>query len=57
MKAMLVNAEVNGHVVALGDCRGAFYQAPLTEDRIFLEPPPEAGVPAGYVWEAQCAFP
>lgn len=25
LKAMLVNAEVHGHVVALGDCSGAFY--------------------------------
>ena len=57
LKAMLVEAEVHGRAVAFGDCSGAFYQAPLTEDRIFLEPPPEAEVPEGHVWEALCAFP
>eukprot|EP00959_Pyramimonas_sp_CCMP1952_P211862 4433617-Pyramimonas_sp.AAC.1 len=42
LKAMLVNAELRDHAVAFGDGSGAFYQAPLTEDRISLEPPPEA---------------
>ena len=40
LKALLVHAEVRGHVVALGDCSAAFYQAPLKEEGIFLEPPP-----------------
>ena len=57
LKALLVDAAVRGHAVALGDCSGAFYQAPLTEENIFLEPPPEAGVESGFVWEALCAFP
>ena len=43
--------------VALGDCSGAFYQAPLKEERIFLETPPEAQVPPDSVWAALCAFP
>ena len=57
LKALLVDAAVRGHKVALGDCSGAFYQAPLTEEAIFLEPPPEAEVDRGHVWEALCAFP
>ncbi|CAK0797452.1 unnamed protein product [Prorocentrum cordatum] len=57
LKAMLANAELHDHVVALGDCSGAFYQAHLAEDRIFLEPPPEVGVLEGHVREAMRAFP
>ena len=57
LKALLVHAEVRGHVVALGDCSGAFYQAPLKEERIFLETPPEAQVPPESVWEVLYAFP
>ncbi|CAK0789597.1 unnamed protein product, partial [Prorocentrum cordatum] len=57
LKAMLVSAGLHDHAVAFGDCSGAFHQAPLTEGRIFLEPPPEAGVPGGHVREALCAFP
>ncbi|CAK0808134.1 unnamed protein product [Prorocentrum cordatum] len=57
LKAMLANAELRDHAVAFGDGSGAFYQAPLTEGRIFLEPPPEAGAPEGHVWEALCACP
>ena len=53
---VLVHAEVRGHVVALCDCSGAFYQAPLKEERTFLEPPPVAQVPPDSVWEALCAF-
>ena len=36
---------------------GPFYQAPLKEERIFVEPPPEAQVPPDIVWEAPCALP
>jgi hypothetical protein len=57
LKALLVYAETKGHVAAVGDCSGAFYQAPLKEERIFLEPPPEAQVSPDSVWEALCAFP
>eukprot|EP00959_Pyramimonas_sp_CCMP1952_P127269 2662024-Pyramimonas_sp.AAC.1 len=54
---MLVNAGMRKHAVALGDCSGAFYRAPLTRGRIFLEPPPDAGVPEGHIWEALRDFP
>ncbi len=57
LKAVLVSAEIQGHVAAVGDCSGAFYQAPLKEERIFLEPPPEAQVSPDSVWEALCASP
>eukprot|EP00959_Pyramimonas_sp_CCMP1952_P075363 1574912-Pyramimonas_sp.AAC.1 len=57
LKETMVNAELRDRAVAFGDCSGAFYQEPLTEDRIFLEPPPETGVPEGHVREALCAFP
>jgi len=57
LKAMLVNAAYHGHVAALGDCSGAFYQSPLTEEEVYLEAPPEAELPPGYVWKALCAFP
>ena len=57
MKALLVDAARRGYKVALGDCSGAFYQAPLTEEAIFLEPPPEAEIASSQVWEALCAFP
>ena len=53
----MVHTGVRRHVVALGDNSGAFYQAPLKEERIFLEPPPEAQVPLDSVWETLCAFP
>ena len=49
LKATLVNAAVNGHAVACGDCSGAFFQAPLTEHWISLEPTPDAKYPQGYV--------
>ena len=46
LKMMLVDAALKGHVAAIGDCSGAFYQSPLnpdgTENKVWLEPPPEA---------------
>ena len=56
-KAMLVIAAVHGYVTAVGDCSGAFYQSPLLEEEVFLEPPPEAQLPEGMIWKAKCAFP
>ena len=32
VKMMLVEAALKRHVVAIGDCSGAFYQSPLTPD-------------------------
>ena len=43
--------------MALGDCSGAFYQAPLLEEDIFLWAPLEAELPEGMCWQALCAFP
>ena len=61
MKMMLVDAAKKGHVAAIGDCSGAFYQAPLDPDgsgeKVYIEPPPEAGLPHDMVWEAVSAFP
>ena len=57
LKALLVDAARRGYKVALGDCSGAFYQAPLTEEAICLEPPPDAEIASSQVWEALCAFP
>jgi len=56
IKALLIDAALQGYVAALGDCSGAFYQAPLQE-RVWLEAPPEANLPEGYAWRALCAFP
>ena len=61
LKMMLVDAARKGHVAAIGDCSGAFYQAPLDPDgmgeKVYIEPPPEAGLPPDVVWEAVPAFP
>ena len=46
LKMMLVDAALKGHVAAIGDCSGAFYQSLLnpdgTESKVWIEPPPEA---------------
>jgi len=60
LKALLVLAELEGHVAALGDCSGAFYQSPLQTDggkKVYLQAPPEAGLADNECWEAICAFP
>jgi len=60
LKALLVLAELEGHVAALGDCSGAFYQSPLQIDggkKVYLQAPPEAGLADDECWEAICAFP
>eukprot|EP00959_Pyramimonas_sp_CCMP1952_P267648 5596099-Pyramimonas_sp.AAC.1 len=58
---MLVDAAKKGHVAAIGDCSGAFYQALLDPDgnqeKVYIEPPPEAGLGPDVVWEAVSAFP
>ena len=58
---MLVGAALKGHVAAIGDCSGAFYQSPLnpdgTESTVWIEPPPEAELGPQYIWEAPPAFP
>ena len=60
-KMMLVDAALKGHVAAIGDCSGAFYQSPLnpdgTESKVWIEPPPEAELGQNYIWEAVTAFP
>ena len=38
------------HVVAFGDCAGAFSQAPL-EEEVKIEPPPEAQEDRGVAWK------
>ena len=61
LKMMLVEAALKGHVAAIGDCSGAFYQSPLnpdgTESQVWIEPPPEAELGPDYIWEAVSAFP
>ncbi|CAK0806902.1 unnamed protein product, partial [Prorocentrum cordatum] len=61
LKMMLVDAARKGHVAAIGDCSGAFYQAPLDPDgtgaKVYIEPPPEAGLPPDMAWKAVSAFP
>ena len=61
LKMMLVEAALKGHVAAIGDCSGAFYQSPLnpdgTESQVWIEPPPEAELGPDYIWEAASAFP
>ena len=61
LKMMLVEAALKGHVAAIGDCSGAFYQSPLnpdgTESKVWIEPPPEAELGPEYIWEAPPAFP
>ena len=46
LNVMLVEAALKGHVAAIEDCRGAFYQSLLnpdgTESQIRIEPAPEA---------------
>ena len=61
LKMMLVDAALKGHVTAIGDCSGAFYQSPLnpdgTESKVWIEPPPEAELGPNYIWEGVSAFP
>ena len=61
LKMMLVEAALKGHVAAIGDCSGAFYQSLLnpdgTENQVWIEPPPEAELGPDYIWEAVSAFP
>ena len=61
LKMMLVDAAMKGHVAAIGDCSGAFYQAPLDPEgegeKVYIEPPEEAGLGPDVVWEAISAFP
>ena len=61
LKMMLVDAALKGHVAAIGDCSGAFYQSPLnpdgTESKVWIEPPPEAELGPNYIWEAVSAVP
>ena len=61
LKMMLAEAALKGHVAAIGDCSGAFYQAPLnpdgTESQVWIEPLPEAELGPDYIWEAVSAFP
>ena len=58
---MLVDAALKGHVAAIGDCSGAFFQSLLnpdrTENRVWIEPPLEAELGPNYIWEAVSAFP
>ena len=57
----MVDAAKKGHAAALGDCSGAFYQAPLdpegNQEKVYIEPPQEAGLGPDVVWEAVSAFP
>ena len=61
LKMMLVEAALKGHVAAIGDSSGAFYQSPLnpdgTESQVWIEPPPEAELGPDYIREAVSAFP
>ena len=61
LKMMLVEAALKGHVAAIGECSGAFYQSPSnpdgTENQVWIEPPPEAELGPDYIWEAVSAFP
>ena len=61
LKLMLVEAALKEHVAAIGECSGAFYQSFLkpdrTENRVWIEPPPEAELGPDYMWEAVAAFP
>ena len=61
LKLMLVDAALKGHVAAIGDCSGAFYQSLLnpdgTENRVCIDPPPEAELGPNYIWEAVVSIP
>ena len=61
LNMMLVDAALKGHVAAIGDCSGAFYQSPLnpdgTESKVWIEPSSEAELGPDYIWEAVSAFP
>ena len=61
LKMMLVEAALKGHVAAIGDCSGAFYQSPLnpdgTENQVWIEARPEAELGPEYICEAVSAFP
>ena len=54
LKMMLVDAALKGHVAAIGDCSGAFYQSPLnsdgTESKVCIEPPPEAELGTAFAY-------
>ena len=56
LNVMLVEAALKGHVAAIEDCRGAFYQSLLnpdgTESQIRIEPAPEAELGPDYIREA-----
>ena len=61
LKRMLVDAALKGHVAAIEDCSGVFYQSLLnpdgTESKVWIEPPPEAETGKDNIWEAVSAFP
>ena len=50
--------QLKGHVVAIGNCSGAFDQAPLnqdgTESKVWIEPHPEEELGLDNMWEAVC---
>ena len=53
---MLVDAVLKGHVAAIGEYSGAFYQLLLspdgTESKVWIEPAPQAELGQNYIWEA-----
>ncbi len=61
LKMMLMDAAKKGNVAAIGDCSGAFYQAPLDptgeSEKVYIEPPLEAGLGPDMGWGAVSAFP
>ena len=61
LKMMLVEAALEGHVAAIGDCSGAFYQSPpnpdATESKVWIGPLPEAELGPDSILEAVSAFP
>ena len=61
LKMMLVDAALKGHVAAIGDCSGAFYQSPLnpdgTESKVWIEPLERAELGQNYIGKAVSAFP
>ena len=61
LKMMLVETALKGHVAAIGDCSGAFYQSPLnsdgTDSQVWIEPPPEAELGPDYNMGSRVSFP